>query len=182
MILRALESYCAFQSSCWSYRNGFLLKLSSKVTTSMAAKRGQFNFPPDDYSSVSSTSGCAEAGTASSYFVKKRKAKNPNVSVGVTPEISTPTKKQKKHKSPPRSSRASAKKKKKTNSISSSAASVARTKSFAPQLQSAVRSNNCPPHTLILGTHPSVKSLERQEYYAHPMKYVTFILVFTVSF
>lgn len=29
------------------------------------------------------------------------------------------------------------------------------------------------PHTLILGTHPSVVSLDRQEYYGHPMKYVT---------
>jgi hypothetical protein len=28
------------------------------------------------------------------------------------------------------------------------------------------------PHTLILGTHPSVVSLDHQQYFRHPMKYV----------
>jgi len=29
-----------------------------------------------------------------------------------------------------------------------------------------------PVHTLILGTHPGVKSFEKQQYFGHPMKYV----------
>jgi hypothetical protein len=29
---------------------------------------------------------------------------------------------------------------------------------------------NIEPHTLILGTHPSIKSLDHQQYYGHPMK------------
>jgi len=33
-------------------------------------------------------------------------------------------------------------------------------------------STSVEPHTLILGTHPSVKSLGKQQYYGHPMKYV----------
>jgi hypothetical protein len=29
---------------------------------------------------------------------------------------------------------------------------------------------NVEPHTLILGTHPSIKSLAQEQYYGHPMK------------
>lgn len=49
---------------------------------------------------------------------------------------------------------------------------VPRTESFGalwagsfPDLDSYVE-----PHTLILGTHPSVKSLAQEQYYGHPMK------------
>jgi hypothetical protein len=35
---------------------------------------------------------------------------------------------------------------------------------------------NIPPHTLILGTHPSITSLTKGQFYGHPMKYVLFFL------
>ena len=53
-----------------------------------------------------------------------------------------------------------------------------RTQSFAPLTTDLLVGNNedgdrrVVPHTLILGTHPSIASLEQSQYYGHPMKYV----------
>jgi hypothetical protein len=64
------------------------------------------------------------------------------------------------------------KKPKKAPSGKKNASNVPRTESSGalcaasfPELDQSVE-----PHTLILGTHPSVKSLEQQQYYGHPMK------------
>jgi hypothetical protein len=64
------------------------------------------------------------------------------------------------------------KKPKKTPSKKKDSSDVPRTESFGalwagsfPDLDQSVE-----PHTLILGTHPSIKSLEEQQYYGHPMK------------
>jgi len=35
-----------------------------------------------------------------------------------------------------------------------------------------LKDKNIPVHTLLLGTHPSVISFEKDQYYANPLKYV----------
>jgi hypothetical protein len=48
-----------------------------------------------------------------------------------------------------------------------------RTESFGAMWDGVLNPNTrIQPHTLILGTHPSIVSLQEGEYYAHPMKYV----------
>lgn len=50
---------------------------------------------------------------------------------------------------------------------------VARTESFGALWAGQLANLDCcvvEPHTLILGTHPSIKSLAQQQYYGHPMK------------
>jgi len=82
-------------------------------------------------------------------------SKRTTSSAAVTPESTKAPNKSRKSNSP----------KKKKNS------SVPRTESFG-----AIWAGNFPdlepvePHTLILGTHPSIKSLEEKQYYGHPMK------------
>jgi hypothetical protein len=50
---------------------------------------------------------------------------------------------------------------------------ISRTQSFDAVWADGIRfPSQVPPHTLILGSHPSIQSLSQSQYYAHPMKYV----------
>jgi hypothetical protein len=64
------------------------------------------------------------------------------------------------------------KKPKKAPSRKKNLSDVPRTESFGALWAGSLPDldQNVEPHTLILGTHPSVKSLEEQRYYGHPMK------------
>ena len=49
---------------------------------------------------------------------------------------------------------------------------IERTESFQPVSYQTFHPNSkLKIHTLLLGTHPSIKSLARSQYYGHPMKY-----------
>jgi hypothetical protein len=76
----------------------------------------------------------------------------------VTPEASIPS--------------TNVKKQKKAANRKKNLADVPRTESFGALWAGSFPDfdQNVEPHTLILGTHPSVKSLDQQRYYGHPMK------------
>jgi len=54
----------------------------------------------------------------------------------------------------------------------SSSKTTKRTQSFTALYPECFPHLDVKPHTLIVGTHPSISSLSQQQYFAHPMKYV----------